>query len=510
MIEEINDTIVDETSHLLKKQVVTVTEQEIEAGPSNKPYEKLGWFRTPSLPFLYVGLVLVGLTGVAMASREMLFFAKACESNMKNGVCDPIENQVLVANFMAIKSVVHQVCKIIGLSVSGVYGDKYGRRPVLIIIAFGLILIHGLQIFGFKFLHGFSTTTFLLADICFSITGAEDALMACFYSYISDIVEQSERKTKFSIFFAILLGSQIFGQVLGTSILEYGKSRNLPQLDIDLLPIYFSGLISLLMLLHFFLLPESLKLPPKDSNHSTSTFVIDKNTIKQHFRGILDQVKILWLPQEYIPLMLKHRTHVLRYLIIVLVLCNSMGQIENVMTSILFQYGILKFSWDSEALTLLIMYSCMLSLVALIIMLPSTNYILKRFFKVKLRDNELDVSDLTGLILAQASRCILYFGVAFATSTWQIYVLSIGCIYSLIIDPVLNSSLSKFFPSNKLNQVFSIMHLLGNLINIISSMAIQQMYKYGVSHGAPSLTFFVISGIYLFLTGIVISLKFIW
>ena len=155
-------------------------------------------------------------------------------------------------------TVVYAGAQFVGAPILGKLGDRYGRRPVLLISVFGAAV--GYMIFGL----GQALWVLLLARMVSGITGGN---MATASAYIADVSKPNERVKNFTL---IGLAWSI-GLILGPALGAFSGEMSLRA------PAFIAAVLSLTnVALGFFLLPESL---PKERRRAAPIRLGDLNPI---------------------------------------------------------------------------------------------------------------------------------------------------------------------------------------------------------------------------------------
>jgi MFS transporter, DHA1 family, tetracycline resistance protein len=152
-----------------------------------------------------------------------------------------VSNENDLAVWVGILEAVNGLCAFLIAPFLGRLSDRYGRRPVIIVAAFGAAI--GMTLFGI----GGALWVLLLARV---IQGATAGDLPALFAYLADITPPDKRAQRFGILGALSGIGTMVGPAVGGL---------LAAVSVDL-PVFVTAAMSLLIaILSLFLLPESLK-----------------------------------------------------------------------------------------------------------------------------------------------------------------------------------------------------------------------------------------------------------
>ncbi len=132
------------------------------------------------------------------------------------------------------------LCAFLVAPLLGRLSDRFGRRPVIIVAAFGAVI--GYLLFGI----GGSIWVLLLARV---IQGATAGDLPALFAYLADITPPEQRAKRFGLLGALTGVGTMIGPALGGL---------LAAIDISLPLFVTAGIALLIAILSIFVLPESL------------------------------------------------------------------------------------------------------------------------------------------------------------------------------------------------------------------------------------------------------------
>lgn len=494
--------------------------QESDLQPYDNSIKVLFWRINPSIVGVGLTYFLLTLTSIAGASTETLKFSRACETNKKDGICSPEDNQILIADYQQASSVTLQIVLIAGLSIAGKISDKYGRKKALLGIMslnFAGALIFFIAITSSK---TFMFKTYLVADILTGLLGGVMGLIGVVNSYVSDITTVETRQLALSLLLAFLYCGQIIGPLFGGFLLQLGKAKGLSPETNDMTMLYIQLVLYAVALVYIiFFLPESLKTINIKSRVTTTnsdssslksvTQYISFLAVKSGVMGLIEEAKLLYLPEEYVPSHLKSHTKVIRFQVMVLVLCQIIFVMEVAITGpLLLQYGIYKFHWESSDISMMLLMLSFAALFTLSITIPFlAQFLLPKVFKMKFEKDRIDNIEYTILISGILSGALVYFTIGFCNHTWQTLVAY--WVGSLIfgVASAITGAITKYYPAAKTSQLLMSMSMIGTALSVTAPPIFMNIYKFGIRNGFAGLPFVVSAFFYTFLALVMIFTK---
>lgn len=467
-----------------------------------------GFWSVPSVAVVSGVYVMLALSTMSASVQQYIVFNKACESNMVDGKCNAIDNQILVASYQQMNEVIRKVCLIIALTFIGRLSDLYGRKPLIFATAASYFISLLIYTYATYFCYGLKLKTLLFASFVRSTFGDLSACISLVNSYICDITTLQNRKTAMSQLIAVLFIFQTVGQFVGSMILAVGKTKGYTEEENEFIPLFGSLGLAFLLVLYCTVLPESLskqeinQLPAID--FKAFSFESVQKSLKHQAIEVVGQIKLLGLPDEYIPENLKPKSKELRHLVLLLAAFLIFGfVVEEGLGPVLIQYTIYKFKWDAEAIANFIMVSSISSSFVLVVVFPYVNNVI--FAKVlgfKYLEGQLDSADFFTISLSIVSEILGNIFIGLSQTTTQIFTAVCLSSFQATLIPCLNSAITKFYPNSKTAEVLMCIGFLTNVAGLVIPPLYLQLYKYSLGNGHPEFGFFVTASIYTVLLGV--------
>lgn len=302
------------------------------------------------------------------------------------------------------------------------WSDKYGRKTILVLSYFGSALSVLLMLLNSRGGRFSSSWNYAFAHIPNAFVGASATKSTVIFSYISDISSQAEKSSRL-LAAEIVIAIGIFFGSIASGYLVKSTSAEI---------VFTTALICMLVscFLCIVFVDDSLK---ATEEASISKFKLISKLFS--LEPLADTKNTLLKKRKL------RESRTLYYLIFIQMLVYSVQDGER---SIFYLFTMTKFNWTlkdfsmfNSTLTLLVVTGHILGI-----------FIFKRFF---------NFSDTSLLILSSVFRVIDSSFKSFATSTYQMYVISIMCLLRALLASMNRSILSSFIPHNEIGKVFTIL-----------------------------------------------------
>lgn len=478
--------------------------------------------------FFYLVFALGNVSG---GSVEDLKFSRACDSNRKDGYCSPVDNQILVSDYEQASSIVVQVVVIIGLSVAGKISDTYGRKFTLTIASVLYLISALIKMVALSCFKAFMFKTLIISDVIPSFLGGTMGLISIVNSYISDITTAENRQLAMSALFSSLFIGQIGGPLIASVFLRFNKSRGVNSEVSNIIMLWVLIVITFISFLYVVIfLPESLSTLRSKSTITTvtSSAVHDNDNDNERTNGfssitrylsfksaksgianLVQEMKLLYLSEEFVPNEMKLHIKGLRFQVFTLTVCYAgFIMLNTIAATLLPQYGKYKFNWDASDMSFLDLFGSGTSLLGVSVIVPfMTLVVFPKWFKFSFKNDRMDSMDYSILIMGYVSFAILDTTIAFYQKPWQLYLVLALCSTVSGTVPCLSASLTKYYPVSKTSQVLMSVNIIGTVLATISRPLFLSLYKFSVRHGMPEVYFLLAAIIYMVLVCLLISAK---
>lgn len=188
----------------------------------SEPYSRWSWW-------LLIAVSTLNMVGMTVVIPILPFIVR-----------DHLPDGANLAVWVGLLEAVNALCAFLASPVLGGLSDRYGRRPVLVLGAFGAAV--GFLVFGF----GGGLWALLLGRVIQGITAGD---MPAIYAYLADITPAAQRARRYGVLGAVSGAGFMVGPALGGLLAVHST----------LLPVVVTaGVATTVGLLALVLLPESL------------------------------------------------------------------------------------------------------------------------------------------------------------------------------------------------------------------------------------------------------------
>ncbi|KAK6463067.1 major facilitator superfamily domain-containing protein [Scheffersomyces coipomensis] len=485
-------------------------------------HKSIHWSKRPSILQINVILFLFTFSlSVSSASALVVIFQLCCNTVSKHGLCDPVEAQLYLATIIQYTTAAGGILPLLVSAKFGEMSDRFGRKPMIIVIVVGLLLHKLINYYLFITSTVFPFTSFIVFQFLFSAVGGVGSLTAIAQSYVSDVAEATKRTQAMAYTTAALTAGQAVGPLCGTflsSLVKVDNMQNIGPTKVgadatfsrkQLLPMQVElGVLALLSFTAIFILPESRSEKALNKSRASSIATIDTNALNQlraleqpslwtkmnRYLNLFKPLLLLTYPSSIIPIHKKHMEKKYRVIVILMIISLTLySSIFFAVGSIFVQYGMLRFDWGAEEISYFITSLSISTSFALIVGTPFlNNTILQKWCGYKVLKHQLDLVDFWSIMFGRVVSSIANLGLVFATNNPQFFIAVIAMTFASAGDTAGTTALLKFFPNSKIGEFFGAMHMVESFTTLILPFIVMALYKTLIQNGVPQLIFLVI------------------
>lgn len=385
--------------------------------------------------------------------EQAFFVYKACrvDHEYSEEICRNItsnktlnaEVQITVSKFHQWNGIASHVLPIILAFFIGNWSDRRGRKSLLLLGLFGK-LIYSFMIVINTVMPSWNVNMIIYtASIPSTLFGADVAIFAACFAYISDISSVEERTFRITILDAAYLSTMPMGIALGSYLFNHVVNFSYT--------IMFSINSSLLVLAIIYSLlnlqwQTNIKQQPMKGINFFSDFFDLKHV------------------DATIRTMVKRRESKGRLFLWILFLSMSLYAFQRDEKPMSFLYTQLVFKWNVADFSHFRTFQSSFFVIAMLLGVPITSKVLK------MKDTWIVVigtlsHSLARVIFSLAKKPILF------------YIATVVGAFGPVVAPVLRSMISKEVPSEERGKIFSILSVFDNAIPIFSGVMYSQLYN---------------------------------
>lgn len=447
------------------------------------------WYSRPSVVFIYVTYFCSMVSQMTFAVQEAIYFEKACNTNMINGSCSAIDNQMLVSNYNQVSNVIFQITAVIGMSRLGKLSDTYGRKPMVVLIFLVYTVASVFTVLVLSKSDKFKFKTLILLGIIKNSFGGPGGLLSVGHAYIADITPKERLPTSLSFAMAMNNIGALLGTFVSKVLIEIGKTAGLSTSHVNYLPFFGQIIVlGLSLIFSFFIVESKNSFIPRDLGSSLN-FEFSLSSIS----NVFSPLKVLGLPDSMIPEERKHEGSRMRFQTRILVVALALSSITAAALPIVFlQYAIYKFRWDASELSNVIMILSFSSVIALSTILPwMSSVFLPKKLKYEFDKHNLDKIDFFMLLFGSSVDMLSCVGLALANNQLQVNLLLVLFGLDGGFLTTINSAITKFFPENKIGEAYVAINMLSVIVTCVGPVLFLEMFKCGLKHGLANIPFLI-------------------
>ncbi|KAG2731776.1 hypothetical protein G9P44_005363 [Scheffersomyces stipitis] len=520
LVEDTDDEDLDEDALWLREQ-----------RESNK---SLHWLLRPTvLTMCFVALSYFTGMAIAEPGKSLAIYQLACNTVETDGVCDPVSTQILVSTLAQYQLVVGTSFALLASTKVGVLSDIYGRKPLIAGYIVANTLQRYFQYFLFAHYKELPFVMLVVGEGLVNFCGGLSSFGALMQAYISDVVEPHQRIYSIGLAMAAMQVGAAIGPIICNLIVSQIKDEVVapikgPQFHVmsisaradlrkkDIVPLQVELFVFTLLAIYLvFFFPESRSEKAKTKSRSNSVAsgnssgsgrldaVAQLQTLEQptllnrvgHMLNLFRPLILLTYPASVVSSNNKSRHIRYRIAIISIVLVGSIvNAIVTGIGTILIQYGILKFNWDTQDLGyMLSLFSGSMTFMYIVGSPILIHTVLRKWCGLKVMKRQLDMVDFSVILFARVADIFAFVFMAMAKNTGQMLASLSLIALGAPAGPTISSALLKFYPASKAGEFFATMSLLQNIFTLVFPLATLSLFKYGLKNGVPQLGFYLVA-----------------
>ncbi|KAF7552435.1 hypothetical protein G7046_g7408 [Stylonectria norvegica] len=358
----------------------------------------------------------------------------------------------------------------------GIIADKYGRRPVLLLSLFGLLLRTIWIMVVLLFPNTFSIWATLPASLFFLIGGGVPMAGAMIWTIVADVIPVAERT---SMFYKINAASLTFNVIVNpiSALLMKHDPWIAVWLGLGLLII---GTFSPI------LIPETLTLQQKvDARHRHEQAAHGVGTVLHGADEpvVVDMSKHAIIKQAWFTVR-NDIGHVRRFIfasktVMVLILCfGAFSPIRMSYTYILLQYLSKRFDWDWSKATYVSTIGILFNILGLLVFLPIISAVISKRYKLSTKQRDLVLTRASILVAAAGSLLM-----AFAAVPWLFFVSLIIANLGNGFVPLCRALLNAVVEPHTIATLNTTISLVEMLAGLVSGPAMGWLLSRGMEMG---------------------------
>lgn len=457
-------------------------------------HKSLNWYKRPTV-FGISSALLLNFTamGVGMSAKVILLMNLICQYVMETQpTVDNCHDPSIQIEFSSLQSILALIAGVTCIIVSGKMGefsDRFGRRPILIVIGITSVFAKIMIVYLLRPGAIYHKHFYMVCTALENLTGGNIVAVGVASSYITDIVEPHERIVSLGFMAGTLYGGLAIGPVLGTLVTKINGEA--------ISAIYFELFLSILFLLVVtFFVTESRSIKLRRKSQSThlrrkaSFASVSSNTSSRYHQfqlwrvvDVFAPLKLLWLPkhpaQGFKP----------RYNLLILLFADVVCMLAGVaMVSTLILYATYRFDWATDEISYYVSMVGVSKAFCLYLVSPVILHLLRKTFKTK--HYAIDKIDQSVISIALIFDSLGPLVIMAATRGGTLYASALFASLGALGGPSIQSTIVKYVSETKTGEIFGAMALIKNGVVAIGPTIFLQIYSRTVST-KPKITFLI-------------------
>ncbi|XP_017842256.1 proton-coupled folate transporter [Drosophila busckii] len=406
-------------------------------------------------PTMFLYMFAFMITSVV---EQNFFLQKAClvNNNLSIAICQNInapeneeyKKQVLgtTAWFHQWENIAAHVFPIVLALFLGSFSDARGRKLPLLMGLVGKLIYSSMIVVNAMMPSWPVEYVIYTATLPSALTGADVAIFASCFAYISDISTLEQRTIRVTILDVVYLTAMPTGVALG-SYLFYNVFN---QSYADMFAVN-AALLALAVIYTFFALKWQTTPNQRSLRELGCCGIWGDFFDRQHVK---DSLSVLMKPRR------GHRRSFL-YLLLISMALYTFQRDEG---SYLYLYTFDKFGWSVSSFSSFKTFK-------------STAYVIAMLLAVPLMNKVLGWRDTTIIFIGTWAHAIARFFFYFTTGPKLLYAGAVVCSLGPIVGPMIRAMTSKIVPQSERGKVFALLSVCDNAVPFISGVCYSQIYR---------------------------------
>ncbi|XP_053957160.1 proton-coupled folate transporter isoform X2 [Anastrepha ludens] len=414
------------------------------------------WYKNISVePSMFLYMFAFMITSVV---EQDFFVQKACRvnNNFTDEICSNIqadENayykkqvQITTAKFYQIEAISAHIFPIILALFLGSFSDRRGRKFPLLMGLTGKFIYSVMIVVNARMKTWPLEYVIYTATLPAALTGADVAIMASCFAYISDISTVKNRTLRVTILDVCYLSAMPTGVALGSYLFYYAFNQSYADMFTVNATLLALSIIYTIFVLKWQTTPKQRSLRELGGCGFFPDF-FDKEHVK-------DSVNVL----------IKQRPGHRRPFLIILLISMALYTFQRDESQYLFIYTTFKFNWNVDV------YSTFKTF-------KSSAYVIAMLLAVPLMNKGFHWKDTTIIFIGAWSHTIARIFYYLANTGKLFYVGALVCSLGPIVGPIIRAMASKIVPLSERGKVFALLSVCDNAVPFISGVCYSQVYR---------------------------------
>lgn len=407
-------------------------------------------------PSMFLYMMAFMLTSVV---EQVFFLYKACTVNhgYSHDVCINIENyqdikkevQITTSNFHMWNNIAMYAVPIVLALFLGAWSDRRGRKLPLILGLTGKLVYSVMIVVNTRMESWPVEYIIYTATIPSVLTGADIAIFASCFAYISDITSVADRTMRITILDATYLSTMPIGVAIGALI--YNRTAKS-------FTIMFAINASLLLLSIIY---SIVRLKSRTTDRQVSILELPWYRMPGDF---FDRKHVVTSLRTFF----KKRTMNRRIYLYILMVAMSFYTFQRDEKPKMYLYTQLKFNWNADLYSYFKTYQ-------------SAAYVVMMFLGVPFFTKVLHMKDTFIIMIGATAHATARFVYIFAEVDWLLYIGATISSLGPVVAPVLRSMISKMVPSTERGIIFSFLSVFDNAVPLVSGVLYTQIYNASIN-----------------------------